>query len=326
ALARWGAGTGGSRLLTGTQPPHASLERRLAAFKGTEDAIAFGSGFAANSGTIAAMCGPGDVIASDELNHASIVDGCRLSRATVRVYPHGDMDALRGILREASGARRRLAVSDAVFSMDGDVLDLPRFLEICRETDSFSMVDEAHSTGVLGATGRGICEHFGCGAPDLLMGTLSKALGSCGGFVAASESIVRYLRNKARSFVFSTSLPASAAAAAEAALTVLEEEPQRAAAVRENALFFAERLRALGVEARTSSAIVPIVVGDEREAVEASAQLLDGGFWIPAIRYPSVARGAARLRASTMSSHSREDLAAAAEAVAKALRRARRRG
>ena len=319
AAARWGAGSGGSRLLTGTQPPHAALERHLAAFKGTEDAVVFATGYMANLGTISALCGPGDAILSDALNHASIIDGCRLSRAAVTVYRHGDMDDLARALDAARGARRVLVVSDAVFSMDGDLLDLPRFLALCRGRGAVTMIDEAHATGVLGATGRGLCEHFGCGHPDVLMGTLSKALGSVGGYVAGSRTLCDYLRNRARPFVFSTSLPASAMAAADAALAALEAEPGRAAAARENAAFLVRELAARGVAASTQSAIVPIPVGDEATAVRAAARLLDEGFWIPAIRYPTVARGAARLRASVMYSHTREDLAAAAAAVARAL-------
>lgn len=322
AAARWGAGSGGSRLLTGTQPPHAALERHLAAFKGTEDAVVFATGYMANLGTISALCGKGDAILSDELNHASIIDGCRLSRAAVTVYRHGDMDDLGRALgaARAAGARRVLVVSDAVFSMDGDRLDLPRFLALCRAHGAVSMIDEAHATGVLGATGRGLCEHFGCGHPDVLMGTLSKALGSAGGYVAGSRALCDFLRNKARSFVFSTSLPASAMAAADAALSALEAEPERAAAARDNAAFLVSELAARGVAASTQSAIVPIPVGDETAALRAAARLLDEGFWIPAIRYPTVARGEARLRASVMSAHARDDLAAAAAAIARALR------
>ncbi|MBQ9725997.1 MAG: 8-amino-7-oxononanoate synthase [Kiritimatiellae bacterium] len=320
AAARWGAGSGGSRLITGSQPPHAALERHLAAFKGTGDAVVFGSGYMANLGTVAALCGKGDAILSDALNHASIIDGCRLSRAAVTVYRHGDMDDLARALAAVRGARRVLVVSDAVFSMDGDLLDLPRFLALCRAHGAVSMIDEAHATGVLGATGRGLCEHFGCGRPDVLMGTLSKALGSAGGYVAGSRALCDFLRNKARSFVFSTSLPAPAMAAADAALAALEAEPERAAAARGNAAFLVAELAARGVAAATQSAIVPIPVGDEAAAVRASERLLAEGVWVPAIRYPTVARGAARLRASVMSSHTREDLAFAAGAIARALR------
>ena len=331
AAARWGAGSGGARLTTGSQPPHAALERRLAAFKGAEDALLFGTGYMANVGAISALCGKGDAILSDELNHASIIDGCRLSRADVLVYRHNDTDDLERKLSACREHRRRLVVSDAVFSMDGDVLDLPRFLDVCRRHDAFSMIDEAHATGVVGPNGHGLCEAFGCGLPDILMGTLSKALGSAGGYVCGSALLADLLRNRARPFIFSTSLPASAMAAADAALSVLEAEPERAAAVRANAALLVAELAARGVAAGApppppgardaTSAIVPIPVGDERAAVRASLALREEGVWIPAIRYPTVARGAARLRASVMSSHTPDDLRRAAAAVARALAR-----
>ena len=326
AAARWGAGSGGSRLLTGSQPPHAALERALARFKGTEDCVLFGTGYMANVGAVSAIVGKGDAVFSDALNHASIIDGCRLSGADVVVYRHLDMDDLdRRLARSGTGHRRLLVVSDGVFSMDGDLLDLPRFLDVCARHDAFSMVDEAHATGVVGPGGRGLCEAFGAPPPDLLSGTLSKALGSEGGFVCASRELAGLLRNRARPFIFSTSLPCPCAAAAEAALGVLEREPGRAAAARENAAFLASELKQLGVRAlHPAAAIVPVVLGDEDAAMEASRRLLDAGFWIPAVRYPSVARGEARLRASVMSSHSREVLRAAAAAVAECAARAAR--
>ena len=324
AARRWGAGSGGARLTTGSQPPHTALERRIAEFKHTEDALTFPAGYMANVGTIAALCRRGDLVLSDELNHASIIDGCRLSRADVRVYPHGDLDALGRELAAESGRRRRiLAVSDAVFSMDGDLLDLPRFVELCRAHGAISMIDEAHATGVVGRCGRGLCEHFGCPHPDVLMGTLSKALGAAGGYVAGSKVLVDFLRNKARAFVFSTSTPAPIAAAATAAIDILENEPWRAEKARSNAAFFANALRERGIPSFTQSAIVPVVVGDETAAVRASEALLADGIWIPAIRYPTVARGTARLRASVMSTHSVEELAAAAESIARAMTAAR---
>ena len=319
AARRWGAGSGGSRLTTGTQPPHVALEEHLARFKGCESALAYGTGYMANVGAITALAGRGDVVFSDELNHASIIDGCRLSGATVVVYRHNDMLDLERRIAGFGASRRRLVVSDAVFSMDGDMLDLPRFLDVCRRHDAFSMIDEAHSTGVLGATGRGICEHFGCGLPDILMGTLSKALGSAGGFVCGSALLTGWLRSRSRPFIFSTAPGAPAMAAADAALSVLEAEPWRVARVRENAEFLASELTRLGVEASTRSAIVPIRVGDEREAVRVSEVLLAEGFLVPAIRYPTVARGSARLRVAVMSSHSREDLSRAAAAIRRAL-------
>ena len=322
AARRWGAGSGGSRLTTGTQPPHEALERHLAAFKGTERAVLFATGYMANGGTISALVGKGDAVLSDELNHASIIDGCRLSGADVIVYRHNDMDDLGRKLALCRGHRRRLAVSDAVFSMDGDILDLPRFVDACRRHDAFSMIDEAHSTGVLGTTGRGICEHFGCEHPDILMGTLSKALGSEGGFVCTCREIAELIVNRARSFIFSTAPGAPAVAAADAALTILESEPDRVEALRRNVALFTGELSRLGIAAKSETAIVPIIVGDERKAMDISAKLLDEGFLIPAIRYPTVARRSARLRCAIMSAHTEDQLRAAAVAIAKECRSA----
>lgn len=316
----WGAGSGGSRLTTGTQPPHAALERRLASFAGTEATVLYATGYMANVGVLTALAGKGDAIFSDALNHASIIDGCRLSGAEVVVYRHADLDDLADKLARAGvRARRRIVVSDGVFSMDGDALDLPRFLAICRDADAFSVVDEAHSFGVVGASGRGLREKFGCAAPDVTVGTLSKALGSEGGFAAVSRRLADYLVNKSRPFIFSTAPGAGAVAAADAALGVLEAEPERVARLRDRTRFFTAQLASHGIRVDTDSAIVPIPVGDERRAVEASRRLLDAGFLVPAIRYPTVAKGAARLRAAVMCAHSEAQLATAACAIAAAL-------
>ncbi len=315
----WGAGSGGARLTTGTQPPHVRLEDALARFKGAEAALVYGTGYMANVGAITALVGKGDAVLSDALNHASLIDGCRLSGADVFVYRHGDLadlDRRLGLCREH---RRRLVVSDGVFSMDGDVLDLPKFLEVTRRHDAFSMVDEAHATGVIGATGRGLAEAFGCALPDVLMGTLSKALGSEGGFVCGSRLLIDYLRNLSRPFIFSTAPGAPAMAAAAAALGVLEAEPARVARLRANVAFFVAALARHGVAVKSDSAIVPIPVGDERAALAASAALKRRGFLIPAIRYPTVARGAARLRVAVMSAHTEDQLAAAAAAIGETL-------
>lgn len=287
AIEEEGAGAGAARLLTGTKRAHVRLEEHLARFKGTEAAITFATGYMANVGTISALVKSGDAVFSDELNHASIIDGCRLSKADIFVYRHNDMNDLKAKIKAAGPRRRKLAVSDAVFSMDGDVLDLPRFLEVCREGGAMSMIDEAHSTGVLGATGRGICEHFGSAHPDVMLGTLSKALGSEGGYVAGSKVLVDYLRNKARSFVFSTAYNPGSAAASDMALTILEEHPE-----------LVERLHEHMRRFNAQSAIVPIIIGDEARAVAKSKELLERGYYIPAIRYPTVAKGAARLRLS----------------------------
>ena len=315
AAKKWGAGSGGSRLTTGTQPPHVALERHLASFKGTEAAVLYATGYMANVGVLTALAGKGDVVFSDELNHASIIDGCRLSGADVVVYRHADMDGLDRALAARGGAGRKVVVSDGVFSMDGDLLDLPRFLEICRRHGAFSVVDEAHATGVVGKTGRGLSEHFGCGHSDVVVGTLSKALGSEGGFACVGRELADYLVNKSRPFIFSTAPGAASVAAGDAALSVLEAEPWRVARLRENVGFFVSELASRGIAVSTESAIVPVVVGDERRAVEVARRLEERGFLVSAIRYPTVAKGAARLRFAVMSSHTRESLSAAAGLV-----------
>jgi len=319
AIQRHGAGAGASRLVTGTLPEHVQLERHLASFKGTEDAVVWATGYMANVGTISALVGKGDAVFSDALNHASIIDGCRLSRADVFVYRHGDMDDLARQLEAAGPRRRKLVVSDAVFSMDGDLLDLSKFLEVCRRAGAVSMIDEAHATGVVGATGRGLTEHFGC-KPDIILGTLSKALGSEGGFVCASRTACDYLRNRSRSFIFSTAPGPGAMAAADAALSVLEAEPGRAAELRAKAARFVAALNAAGVACSTQSAIVPILVGDERKACAVSAALERAGVLVPAIRYPTVARGAARLRAAVDMGKSDAEIERAAALIAEFVR------
>ena len=315
AIQRSGAGAGASRLVTGTLPEHVRLERHLASFKGTEDAVVWATGYMANVGTISALVGKGDAVFSDALNHASIIDGCRLSRADVFVYRHADMDDLARQLDAAGPRRRKLVVSDAVFSMDGDLLDLPAFLAACRQAGAVSMIDEAHATGVVGATGRGLTEHYGC-KPDIILGTLSKALGSEGGFVCASRTVCDYLRNRSRAFIFSTAPDPGAMAAADAALSVLEAEPWRAPELRAKVAHFVAALNAAGVECSTQSTIVPILIGDERMACEVSAALEREGVLVPAIRYPTVARGAARLRAAVDAGKSDADLERAAALIA----------
>ena len=317
AAERCGAGTGGARLTTGTQPLHAELEERLADFFGNEAAIAYATGYMANVGAISALAGKGDIILSDELNHASIIDGCRLSGADIVVYRHCDMDDLAGKLSLSSGYRRRLVVSDGVFSMDGDIAPLPAMLDLCRRYDAFSFIDDAHAIGVLGKTGRGTAEHFGCARADLTVGTLSKALGSEGGFVCTSRKLADYLVNRSRAYIFSTSpAPASVGAAIEA-LNILEAEPDLVELLQAKTRFFTAELRKRGIEAETQTAIVPIAIGDEKKAVAIATRLLERGFLIPAIRYPTVARGKARLRVAISAAHDYETLAAAAEAIKK---------
>lgn len=321
ALTEYGAGSGGSRLTTGTTVLHVQLEEALARFKNREAAVVFNTGFAANGGILPALCREGDVIYSDELNHASIIDGCRQSKAETVVYRHNDMTDLERKIRAHPG-RQGLIVSDGVFSMDGDMVDLPGLVELADAYGLLSMIDEAHATGVVGATGRGCEEHFHMeGRTDILMGTLSKAIGAEGGYVCGFRTLAEYLRNKARSYIFSTSLSPVTVAAAKRALELIEEEPWRVDRLRENIDWFCRKLREQGIDARSETAIIPIRIGEEEKAMEVSERLLREGFFIPAIRYPTVKKGEAMLRAALMSSHTKEELSAAAMAIAGAIGR-----
>ena len=322
AVLEWGTGSGGARLTTGNKSPHQELEEFIAKFKGEESAITFNTGYMANVGTISALCGKNDFIFSDELNHASIIDGIRLSRAKCFVYKHNDMADLERVIKEAAAtldARpfRGLIVTDAVFSMDGDLANLPELLRIAKENDSLLMIDEAHATGVLGKTGRGLAEHYGCAHADVTVGTLSKAVAAEGGFVAGKQQLIDFLRNKARSFIFTTAMAPAVAAAACNNLRYIDTHPERVQNLRDNVKFFCEALQREGVNVEQSpSAIVPIVIGDEACALKVSAALQDAGILIPAIRYPTVAKGQARLRASLMATHTHEQLHAAATTIA----------
>ena len=320
AVERYGCGSGGSRLTTGTLPLHTKLEEELAAFKGTEAALLFDTGYMANVGILSALGQKGAVFFSDELNHASIIDGCRLSRAKTVVYRHSDMKDLEEKLA-AHADCPGVIVSDAVFSMDGDIADLPRILELARKYHVWSMVDEAHSTGVIGKTGRGICEHFHLREkPDVLMGTLSKALASEGGYVCGSRLLIDYLKNTSRSFIFSTSQSPANLAAASAALQLLQEEPGRCARLQENVRVFCAALAEHGVEARSETAIVPLIVGEESLAVKIAKDLERQGILVSAIRYPTVAKGAARLRVALAATHTEEELKSAAARIAACMR------
>ena len=326
AVLEWGTGSGGARLTTGNKSPHQELEEFIAKFKGEESAITFNTGYMANVGTISALCGKNDFIFSDELNHASIIDGIRLSRAKCYVYKHNDMADLERVIKEAAAtldARpfRGLIVTDAVFSMDGDLANLPELLRIAKENDCLLMIDEAHATGVLGKTGRGLAEHYGCAHADVTIGTLSKAVAAEGGFVAGKQQLIDFLRNKARSFIFTTAMAPAVAAAACNNLHYIDAHPERVQNLRDNVKFFCEALQREGVNVEQSpSAIVPIVIGDEARALEISAALQDAGILIPAIRYPTVAKGQARLRASLMATHTHEQLQTAATVIAQAVK------
>lgn len=316
ALEQYGVGAGGSRLTTGTGPLHVRLEEELARFKGREAALVFNTGYMANVGILSALVGRGDVIFSDQLNHASIIDGCRLSGAEVVIYRHNDMDDLEDKLKLHSG-RRGLIVSDGVFSMDGDLAPLPKLVELAKRYGVRTMIDEAHATGVVGDTGRGTEEHYHMeGSVDVLMGTLSKAVGSEGGFVCGSKELIQYLTNKTRSFIFSTALSPVTMAAGLRGLQKIQEEPQRVVQLRDNMAFLRRELERYGIPAQSDSAILPILVGEEKRAMAAMEELKQRGYYVSAIRYPTVARGSARLRVALMSSHTREELAGLAQALA----------
>jgi len=316
AARRWGAGSGSARLISGGVRLHDELEARIAAFKGTESALLFSSGYLANLGTISALVGRGDAIFSDELNHASIIDGARLSGAHVHVYRHADEGHLDELLASSVGDRR-LVVSDAVFSMDGDLAPLRDIADVCDRHGAILMVDEAHATGVVGPGGRGAVAEAGLdGRVPVVMGTLSKALGAAGGFIAGSADLIAYLRNRARAFIFDTAMPAPVAAAALAALEVIEAEPWRGERARALSLRLWFGLSSAGFTVGTApaAAIVPLVVGEATDALAMSAALLAQDVLVPAIRPPSVAPGTARLRATVMATHTDEQIDAAVRA------------
>nr|WP_225936911.1 8-amino-7-oxononanoate synthase [Myxococcus sp. RHSTA-1-4] len=298
ALERYGMGTGASRLVVGDTTAHHRLEARLAAFERAEAVLLFNSGYAANTGILPALVGPGDAVFSDALNHASLVDGCRLSRARVVVYPHADVEALSRALADTP-ARRKLVVTDTVFSMDGDVAPLREIVEACEAHGAALMVDEAHATGVLGARGAGLCEELGLeGRVDLRMGTLSKALGGMGAYVATSRGVADLLVSRARPFVFSTALPAALCAAAEAAVDRVEGDPELRERLWRNIRRFAAGLR---VEAR--GAIFPIILGEPERALDAARRLREAGVLVKAIRPPTVPEGTSRLRFCLSAAH-----------------------
>ncbi len=314
-LNEYGAGSGGSRLTTGTTRIHMELEQAIAAFKNREAALVFNTGYMTNVGILSALTQKGDIIYSDQLNHASIIDGCRLSKADLVVYRHNDMDDLEEKIK-AHPEKRGIIVSDGVFSMDGDIVNLPRLTELAGRYGLLSMIDEAHATGVIGATGRGTEEYYGMeGSVDVLMGTLSKAVGGEGGFVCGSRSLIEYLVNKARSFIFSTALSPVSMAADLEGLRLIMEQPERVQKLQENIRFCCAALNARGIDAASETAIIPIIIGGEARAMRVMELLKERGYYISAIRYPTVAKGSARLRLALMSSHTREDLEGLADAL-----------
>jgi 8-amino-7-oxononanoate synthase len=323
AAMRWGVGAGASRLVSGSMTIHRRLEARLAAFKGREAALLFGSGYLANAGVVAALARPGDVVFSDELNHASIIDGCRLSRAEVFVYDHCDTEHLAWGIRRAEG-RGALIVTDGVFSMDGDVAPLAEIVDLAERQGVRVMVDEAHGTGTIGPDGRGAAAEAGVeDAVDVIVGTLGKSLGAYGAFVACDRTMAQYLVNAARTFIFSTALPPPAVAGALAALDLLEERPRLVDRLAANAEVLRGALAAEGFDLGLSrTQIVPLMVGDPELAMRICEQALLRGVFAQAIRPPTVPPMTSRLRLAVMASHREEELRGAASTLAAAARAA----
>src|SRR5947208_5467326 len=314
-----GVGTGSVRTIAGTMAIHMELEQRLAAFKQTEAVVVFQSGFAANAGTVAAILTKDDVVVSDELNHASIVDGCRLSRATIKVFPHRDVDAARNVLAALPAGQRKLLITDGVFSMDGDLGALPALCPLAEEFGCIMMVDDAHASGVFGKNGRGTIDHFGLhGRVDIQVGTLSKAIGALGGYVAGSKALIEFLYHRARPFLFSTSHPPAIAAACIAAVDVLEQEPQIIDRLWENTRFFKKGLEALGFNTGLSqSPITPVIAGEGALAMKLSDRLFQEGVFAQGIAFPTVARDKARVRTIVTATHTRDQLQFALDVFAK---------
>ncbi len=306
AIDRYGCGSGASRLISGNMTLHEELEAKLAEFKNTEAALVFNSGFQANIGILSTLAGEGDVILSDALNHASIIDGCRLSKAQTLVYPHCDLGGLEAALKQAAGARRRLIVSETIFSMDGDEAPLAAIVDLAEKYDAMVMVDEAHGTGVFGANGAGVVAKLALASRVLVqMGTLGKALGGFGAYVAGSRELCDLLVNRCRSFIFTTSLPPAVMAMALAAIDLVQSEPQRRAALQHNCQKLKQGLHRLGFElGKSGSPILPLIVGDAARCMALSAALLDRGVFAQGIRPPTVPVGTSRLRITLMATHS----------------------
>lgn len=320
AMKKYGVGPAAVRSIAGTTDLHVQLEERLARFKGAEDVITFQSGFTANLGTISALVGKEDVIFSDRLNHASIIDGCRLSGAKIVAYEHNDPAALEDAIKEhASNYRRALIVTDGVFSMDGDIAPLPELYEVAKKYDILFMVDDAHGEGVLGKGGRGIVDHFGLhGKVDIEVGTMSKAFGVVGGMVAGDKKIIEWLRQRGRPFLFSSAVTAPDAAACLAAVDLLEESTELVDKLWDNANYFKAEMKKLGFDTGVSQTpITPIMLGEAPLAQQFSRELFEEGVFAMAIGYPTVPKGKARIRVMISASHDRDDLGQGLEAFAK---------
>ncbi|HWG08085.1 MAG TPA: 8-amino-7-oxononanoate synthase [Solirubrobacteraceae bacterium] len=327
AAMRWGVGAGASRLISGTMTVHRRLEERLAEFVGRRACLLFGSGYLANLGVIGALAGRGDTVYSDELNHASIIDGCRLSRAEVVVYRHGDCEHLLWSMRHRGGRHdgdaRRVIVTDSIFSMDGDVAPLEEIVELAQAAGARTIVDEAHAVGTYGPDGRGALAQAGLeGEVDAIVGTLGKSLGSYGAYVCGEEDMIRYLLNTARSFIFSTAPSPPAVAGALAALELLRERPHRVERLAANARALRRSLSAEGFQvAQSDMHIVPLIVGDERDTVRLCQAAIEQGVFAQAIRPPTVPPGSSRLRLAAMASHTASDMRLAAGVLAKTARK-----
>jgi glycine C-acetyltransferase len=319
AALEYGAGSGAVRTIAGTMSLHTELERRFAEFKGAEAALMFQAGFTANAGTVAAILSKEDVIVSDQLNHASIIDGARLSKAEIKVFPHKDAQAADSLLQESqSPGRRQLLITDGVFSMDGDIAPLPDLIEVAEKHGAIMMIDDAHASGVLGPGGKGTVAHFGLEPRrvDIQVGTLSKAIGVLGGFIAGPSHLIEWLVNRGRPFLFSTSAPPGVAAACIAALDVIRDEPELIDRLWSNTGFFKKGLHGLGFDTGASETpITPVIAGEEVKAVELSRLLWDEGVFTPAIVYPTVPKGQARVRTIVTADHTEEDLAEALDAL-----------
>ena len=325
AAKQYGAGSGAVRTISGTMSLHLELEHRIAQFKQTEACVVFQSGFAANAGTVSAILGPEDHIVSDALNHASIIDGCRLSRAKIHVFPHKDTAAADKLLEDLGGASgHKLLITDGVFSMDGDIGPLPALVEIAERHGAIMMIDDAHSSGVLGRNGRGTVDHFNLhGRVDIQVGTLSKAIGVLGGYVCGSRDLIEFLYHRARPFLFSTSHPPAVAAACLAAFDILEREPERIQTLWDNTRYFKSELKNAGFDTGESETpITPIMIGDAKAAHAYSAALFDNGLLATGIGYPTVPEGKARVRTIVTATHTRELLDRATEILVRVAKNA----
>jgi len=310
AVDEYGWGACASRLVSGNMTLHEALEKEISRFKRKDAAIVFPTGYMANLGVISSLVSGGDLVISDKLNHASIIDGCRLSGADFRVYAHCNMEKLETILKKTSKYNRKLIVTDSVFSMDGDLAPLPDIVRIAKEYNAMVMVDEAHGTGVFGENGRGVVEYFNLdNEVDVVMGTLSKAIGSLGGYVCGDDDLISYLRNKARPFMYTTALPPAVCAASIASINLIQEDPSLREVLWNNVCCIKERLGLLGIDMISSqSQIIPLLIGDTQKAVDISKLLYERGVLIPAIRPPTVPANSSRLRMTVMSSHTQDDL------------------